>query len=78
MFIAPFAGGWIMGAEEDVPFGVPGFLMDSTDEQPGHLNFATSDVILSGSNLSFALHFGQTTFILVGMVRSITLLFYEN
>jgi hypothetical protein len=78
MFFPAFRSALPADAEDDVSFWGLGFLMLKTDAQPGHLNLTTSEVILSGSNLSFALHFGQTTFIFVDIVHSIFMLLDAN
>jgi hypothetical protein len=61
--------------EEDDLLSGSGFLIRRTDVQAGHLNLTTLDRILSGSNLSFVLQFGQTIFLFVDIVRSIFFIF---
>jgi hypothetical protein len=78
MFFPVFPSDRPAAADDDISFWGLGFLMLKTDAQPGHLNLTTSDVILSGSNLSFALHFGQTTFIFVVTVHSIIISLNAN
>ncbi|MEN8233145.1 MAG: hypothetical protein ABFR35_10780, partial [Thermodesulfobacteriota bacterium] len=58
---------WLVAEASDGSFWGTGFLMRRTASQPGHLNLTTSDKILSGSNLSFALHFGQIIFFLAAI-----------